>query len=112
MRRISRQTKQKQLLHELIPTFATFFTAEQFYQRAQERDSHLGIATVYRFLRDLTTHHHLHSYLCNRRMIYSLQHKSHCHFICQRCTKLTNFNVDTLDFLDKRMRGTICHFQI
>lgn len=112
MPKTSRQTRQKQLLHEVVATFSTFFTAEQFYQRAQKRDPRLGIATVYRFLHDLTSNHDLHSYQCNRRTIYSSTYKSHCHFICRRCKKTSNFTVNNLDFLHKNMHGTICHFHI
>jgi len=108
----SRKTRQKELIQAGIDTFTSLFTAEELFDKVRKKDSSIGIATIYRFLKDLRKKRELHSYVCDRRMIYSRQKNSHCHFICQKCGQVVHFDVDRVDFLKKKIRGNICHFQI
>lgn len=108
----SRKTKQKELIRSEISTFPTLFTADELYDRIKKKDNTIGIATVYRFLKDLRKKKELHSYLCDRKMIYSREKNNHCHFICQKCESVTHFNIDKIDFLQTKIKGEICHFQI
>jgi len=112
MKRLSRNTRQKEILNEEVKRFNSFFTAEELLSKANKKDSNLGIATVYRFLRDLTNKRQIHSYVCNRRTIYSIQDNSHCHFTCQKCGKVQHIQVSSLDFIKNKINGSICHFQI
>jgi len=112
MERKSRNTKQKELLNEEVKKFNSFFTAEELLIRSKKKDSHLGIATIYRFLSDLTDKSKLHSYICNRKTIYSSQDNSHCHFTCKKCGKIEHIKVNSLDFIKNKINGQICHFQI
>lgn len=112
MRQLSRQTKQKALLQENLYRFDSFFTAEDLYHAAKKRDKTLGIATVYRFLKHAKDTHNLHTYIYDRRIVYSLHKKSQCRFICQKCHKTTLLEIKSLDFLKKKVTGNICHFQI
>ena len=107
-----RQTKQKELLNEEVKKFNSFFTAEELLTKTNKRDSKLGIATVYRFLSDLLTKRQIHSYVCNRKTIYSTQNNSHCHFTCEKCGKVEHIHVNSLDFIKNNINGSICHFQI
>ena len=109
-----RNTRQKELLSEEIIKFKTFFTAEEFFDKTSKKDSRLGIATVYRFLNDLENKRQIHSYICNRKKLYSLNHKSHCHFICEKCSKIEHIEINSLDFLKNKISGmgSMCHFQI
>lgn len=108
----SRKTKQKELIRSEISTFPTLFTADELYDRIKKKDNTIGIATVYRFLKDLRKKKELHSYVCDRKMIYSREKNNHCHFICQKCESVTHFNIDKIDFLQTKIKGEICHFQI
>jgi Fe2+ or Zn2+ uptake regulation protein len=108
----SRKTKQKELMQSEIKTLASFFTADELYEKIKEKDYTIGIATVYRFLKDLRRKKELHSYTCNRKMIYSLDENNHCHFICQKCNQITHFSIEKIDFLKTKIKGEICHFQI
>ena len=54
----------------------------------------------------------IHSYSCNRKIIYSSNVKSHCHFICEKTGKIIHFDVDSLDFLKDKIPGEISSFQI
>ena len=106
----SRNTKQRELLREEVKRFNSFFTAEELLSKV--KDSKLGIATVYRFLNDLENVKEIHSYVCNRKTIYSIDEKSHCHFVCEKCGKVSHIEIKNLDFIKNKINGSICHFQI
>lgn len=112
MPKVSRQTKQKNLLLQEVKKFSSFFEAEQLHQKAKDKDSKIGIATVYRFLKRLKKDNQIHSYICDRKTVYSISEKNHCHFTCQKCGKIMHINIDSVDFLKKNFRGDVCHFQI
>ena len=107
-----RITRQKTIIEEELNNFITFFTAEELLSKSQAKDKRIGIATIYRFLKDKTTKDSIHSYYCDRRQIYSRQKNNHCHFICTNCGKTTHFNVKDIDFIKKSINGKVCHFQI
>jgi Fur family ferric uptake transcriptional regulator len=112
MAKKSRKTRQKELIQAETNNFVSLFTAEELFDKVRKKDSSIGIATVYRFLKELRKKRELHSYVCDRRMVYSRQKNSHCHFICQKCGQVIHFDVDRVDFLKRKIRGDICHFQI
>ncbi len=112
MPRRTRRTRQKGLIKKEIDCCNSFFTAEELLERIRKTDSKIGLATIYRLLKDMREQRELHSYLCNRKTIYSRDKKSHSHFICQRCNKIIHFDVDSIDFLKKKIQGNICHFQL
>ena len=109
---ISRNTSQKKTLEKEVKKFKTFFTAEELLVKVKKSDSKIGIATVYRFLKDLTSKGKIHNYTCNRKTIYSLDKKSHCHFTCEKCGRIEHIEIKSLDFFRKKVTGSICHFQI
>ena len=108
----SRNTKQKELVEYEINKLKSFFTAEELFEKVKKKDSRIGLATVYRILKKLRDNHELHSYLCERKTIYSKEEKCHSHFICQKCNKIIHFDIDNINFLKKKIKGNICHFQI
>lgn len=101
MVRVSRETKQKELLKNEVKKFKSFFTARELFSRASKKDRDIGIATVYRFLKEMRKSRNINSYICERRMIYSLDKNIHCHFTCERSGKVIHFEVDDLNFLKK-----------
>jgi len=107
-----RKTNQKKLIEEEIKSLHSFFDAEKLYMRVSKKNKKIGIATVYRFLKKLTEEGKIHSYSCNRKIIYSTNVRSHCHFICENCGNIKHINLKKLDFLQKEVKGDICHFQI
>jgi Fe2+ or Zn2+ uptake regulation protein len=109
---MKRATQQKQVIMEEIAAFSSFFNAEELYHKVSKKNSKIGIATVYRFLNDLTNNGEVHSYLCNRRTIYSNSKKNHCHFTCEKCGEKKHINLQKLDFLHQQVEGELCHFQI
>lgn len=112
MGRISRNTKQKELIKKELERFGSFFTAEDLYEKVNRKEPSIGIATIYRYLKEAKDSHELYSYLCDRKTIYSLGKKSHCHFICEKCGRIKHFDIDNLDSIKHNIKGSICHFQI
>lgn len=112
MTRTSRNTKQKELMNIELGKLNVFFTAEDFYKILKKKDQNIGIATVYRHLRNLEEQKKIHSYLCDRKTVYSREHESHCHFVCKSCNQMTHFNIDSLDPIKKKVKGDICHFEM
>ncbi len=106
-----RTTNQKKILAEELQKLKQFFDAADFHSKANKRDHKIGIATVYRFLKDLEKKGELHSYICGKRKIYSLDQKSHTHFVCEQCGKKKHLNIKKIDFLEK-ISGKVCHFQL
>ena len=112
MVRLNRQTRQKEALYDEIQKIKSFFTAEDLLKRVNSKNQNIGIATIYRFLKYLTQKEKIHSYLCQGRTIYSKDKKAHCHFTCELCGETTHFDVKNINFLDKSLKGSVCHFQI
>jgi Fur family transcriptional regulator, ferric uptake regulator len=111
----SRQTRQKDIMEAVLDRFNSLFVAEDFHKKLLDSGKRIGIATVYRFLKEKEKSHRLHSYICNRKTLYSKSNQSHCHFTCEKCGRTEHFNVDRIDFLKTKINeidGEICHFQI
>ncbi|MBI2667124.1 transcriptional repressor [Candidatus Woesearchaeota archaeon] len=105
---MARQTKQKQILTDALKKLDLFFDAFELHQRVAK--SRIGIATVYRFLKQLEEKEEIHAFLCNDQKIYSLNKKNHAHFTCEICGKIEHLNIKKVDFL--RVSGKACHFQL
>ena len=109
---MSRRTWQKELLEEVVQKLKTFFTAEELLEHAQKKDKRIGLATVYRFLKEYSKAGKVHTFMCDRKLLYAREKRSHCHYICERCGKMQHISIQDLNFLKKNLPGKICHFQI
>ena len=109
---MSRKTNQKKIIEKEIKNLSSFFNAEKLYGQVSKKSKKIGIATVYRFLKKLTEKGKIHSYSCDRKIIYSSSVRNHCHFICENCGDIKHINLKKLDFIQKEIKGDICHFQI
>lgn len=103
-----RNTKQKQIISEEIEKINTIFSAEELLMKVNKRDSKIGIATIYRFLKN---YRGFHSFICDRKKVYGRKN-NHCHFTCQKCGGVQHFEIDKLDFIKGKFEGNVCHFQI
>jgi len=115
MKRKSRNTKQKELIEQIINSMNSFFTAEDIHKLAKKNDDKIGIATIYRFLNGLKNENKLYSYVCDRKTLFSKEKKSHCHFTCEKTGKIIHFDIDNIDFLKKvkeKIPGSISSFQL
>ena len=109
---MKRATQQKKIIEQEIASFNSFFNAEELYHKVSKKNSKIGIATIYRFLNDVTKNGEIHSFQCNRKTLYSNSKKNHCHFICEKCGERKHLEIKKLDFLDKQVGEEVCHFQI
>ena len=107
-----RKTKQKKTIEEEIKKIKSFFSAEELYDKLKNKDSNIGIATIYRYLKDAVENGKLYTYICDRKSVYSNNNKSHCHFECEKTGKITHIEIDNLDFLKGKIPGSITSFQL
>ncbi|MBI3051040.1 transcriptional repressor [Candidatus Woesearchaeota archaeon] len=112
MGKLSRKTRQKRLLQNEAEKFTTFFRAEELFHSARKKDKGIGMATVYRFLNDSRRKNLIHAYSCENRMLFSVSNKTHCHFKCQECGLVSSIRLDSVDFIQRKIRGSVCHFQL
>lgn len=108
----SRSTKQKEAIQTAIDRSSSFFTAEGLQERVKKKHPDIGLATIYRYLKEQRKQKTLYSYRCDGRRIYSRDNPSHCHFICEETGKVIHFDIDSLDFLKDKIPGSISSFQI
>ncbi len=105
-----RLTRQKAILAEEINLYHGVFDACSLQGQVKKRDPTLGLATIYRYLKNLESKEEIHSYNCNGRKIYSRQKTNHAHFTCEQCGKKEHMHLPNADFLD--VPGKVCHFQV
>jgi len=108
----SRNTKQKETITKELESLNGMFDADKLYDKVKIKDKSVGIATIYRYLKEMKSEGELYSYICNRRTIYSKGKNSHCHFICEKTGKIIHFEIDNIDFLKNKIPGNITSFQI
>ncbi len=107
-----RKTRQKDVIEEEIGGISSFFSADELHDRVKKRDPSIGIATIYRFLRNAVNKKRLYSYICDRRSVYSKSKENHCHFVCENTGKIIHFEIDNIDFLKDKIPGRITSFQL
>jgi len=107
-----RNTIQKEYIQKELDKIDAFFTADELHRLVKKIDKDIGIATIYRFLKEMKKEGKLYSYVCDRKIIYSKDHKSHCHFTCEKTGKVIHFEIDSLDFLKDKIPGSIKSYQI
>jgi Fur family transcriptional regulator, ferric uptake regulator len=112
MGRQNRNTKQKELIRTELKKIRSFFSAEDLHGLVSAIDKDIGMATIYRYLKEAKEKGELYTYTCDRRTIYSKGKKSHCHFICEKTGKVIHFDIESIDFLKDKIPGTITSFQL
>jgi Fur family ferric uptake transcriptional regulator len=112
MIKTTRETRQKEIINSQLNKINHFFTAEELHEKVTKIEPKIGIATIYRFIKELKKKNEIYSYLCNRRNIFSKNKESHCHFICEKTGKTIHFEINNLDFLKNKIPGSIKSFQI
>jgi len=76
MTRKSRNTIQKELIRDKVKNIKEFFTAEDLYKSIKKKYPEIGLATIYRFMKDLRKTKQIHTYTCNKNF-YILTKKDH-----------------------------------
>ncbi|HLC19853.1 MAG TPA: transcriptional repressor [Candidatus Nanoarchaeia archaeon] len=107
-----RMTGQKKLIADEMHKLNFFFTAYALHDKTVRKNKRIGLATVYRFLKNAEKNGELHSFICDGKKIYSTDKTSHTHFTCEKCGLVKHISIDTADFLKKIIQDDVCHFQI
>jgi Fur family ferric uptake transcriptional regulator len=94
-----KSTRQRDLIVQIFFDTTEHISVEELYERAKEKDSNIGFATVYRTMKMLTD-----SGLANRRDFgdgharyentYEGEH--HDHMICNHCGEITEFESEVI----------------
>ena len=108
----TRNTRQKEIIESEIKKINKFFNAEDLLEKVSKIDKNIGIATIYRYLKDLRDKDRIYSYTCQGKVIYSSTKRSHCHFECSESGEVIHFELDNLDFLKDKIPGDIESFQL
>lgn len=108
---MQRLTNQKKILQEEVKKITEIFDAPELLSRVKKKNPGMGLATIYRFLKELENKGEIHSYYCDKRKIYSHNEKNHVHFICESCGAKIHVKLDKID-LPKNIPGKVCHFQL
>ncbi len=108
----TRQTRQKEIIEEEINKINKFFSAEDLLEKVSKIDKKIGIATIYRFLKDIRKKDLIYSYTCQGKIIYSTTKRSHCHFECSETGEIIHFEIENLDFLKDKIPGELESFQL
>lgn len=102
-------TDQRLLILEALQGGRTHVTAQEVFEMVLSRDSSVGFATVYRFLRKLTES----SYVTEVRMgglpaRYELTPRHHHdHMTCTHCGKICEFENNEIEMLQKKVADNL-----
>ena len=107
-----RNTRQKEIIENEIKKINKFFSSEDLLNRVSKTNEKIGIATIYRFLKELLKEDKIYSYTCCGKKMYSTIKRSRCHFECTETKKIVHFEIDNLDFLKDKVPGEIESFQL
>ena len=113
--RTTRKTRQKAVLHAEMGQLERLFTPEELHARVRSRLPGVGIATVYRFLKQEAGEGRVHRYRHGRKRVYSAHAKSDAHFICERCGRQKHLDLAAFDFggaMKAEPGARACHFQL
>ena len=93
-----RITPQREMIIEVLSHGDDHNTAEEIYQRLQNRTHAINLATVYRTLDLLVTHGLANrTYSLDGKIIYAtMQHGPHVHLSCRQCGKVIKADHNSL----------------
>ena len=100
----TRNTKQKEIIKNIITNADGHYSADEIYQMALKVDNNIGRATVFRNLKALAENNEI-GYL---QMIdgpdcYESLKEPHYHFKCKKCNKLFDIDVSYMEEINKHI---------
>ncbi len=107
-----RETKQKKAIALEVSKTKSIFTTESIYEKIRKQNSKIGIATVYRSLKELEKERSIHAFKCDRKTLYSKSEMDHNHFKCEVCRSIKHIKINKIDFIKELPDEEICHIQI
>ncbi|RQD78537.1 MAG: transcriptional repressor [Halanaerobium sp. MSAO_Bac5] len=102
-------TRQRELIVETIVENENWhFNAEELFEAVKEKDSEIGMATIYRTLELLEKLDLIHTLDFNEESrVYELyiEDQHHHHLICKRCGKLVEFSDQGIEDFEKELEA-------
>jgi Fe2+ or Zn2+ uptake regulation protein len=92
-----RNTKQKELVYNIVNTNFNHLTAKGVYDDAKKTISNISLGTIYRILNELVDSHKIIRILTKEGIDHfdRIPTSHHNHFICDKCGKIVDlFNVN------------------
>lgn len=90
-----RNTKQKQLILDILKTNRNHPTVKELYSEVKKRDASIGQATVYRNVSRLYQENKLFKISVDGVEHYDMRGVNHGHFYCKKCRKIYDiFDID------------------
>lgn len=97
----NRNTKQKQIIMDVLDKNRTHPTIKEIQEKVKEIDASIGQATIYRNINKLVDEEKIKKIpTAEGRDHYDINTVSHYHFICQKCGKI-------MDLFDKKYEKLI-----
>ena len=101
-----RNTRQRQLVLDVVRSRRDHPDVEQIYEAARARDEHVSRATVYRNLHLLADEGAILSIKADGREHFDLRADCHPHIVCTECGSVADIYLDFDDGLDELARAT------
>jgi Fe2+ or Zn2+ uptake regulation protein len=108
----TRATRQREELAHILKKQKTYFTSNEFFTKVEKENNRISRATMFRFLKELRKKSKITSFICNRKLLYTLNHNNHAHFICELCGTKQHISIKDLSSLAKSVSGSLCHFNL
>lgn len=89
-----RQTRQKQMLNDLLFEKPCHITAESLYAMVNKQAKTVSLATIYRHLDTLVKQGKLKKLLVKGTYIYDSNLDKHYHFVCENCHEVHDIKLD------------------
>jgi Fur family peroxide stress response transcriptional regulator len=107
-----RMTKQRKVIKEILCSTTAHPTAETIYEEAKKILPDIGLGTVYRNLQVLVEEGSVLQLNCDKRYSrYDGNVNPHAHFVCEKCNRVYDLDVDISDKLiglaQKQYKGDV-----
>jgi len=102
---MQRNTNQRQVIINYLQRSLSHPTAEQIFKAVRRTLPHISLGTVYRNLKVLEENGEISSltYHTNNSTRYESRTDNHYHFICQKCDKVVEVELDEFVAIEKQV---------
>lgn len=101
-----RNTKQRQLVFDLVTNYATHPTADEIYERARDQDPRISRGTVYRNLNVLSEAGEIRKlHMPAGPDHFDCRMDDHYHFLCRSCNKVVDVKLTYKEQLNETPPG-------
>ncbi len=101
-----RNTKQKQLVYEIVNSSYNHLTANEIYDQARQTIANISLGTVYRILNDLADNRKILRITTKSGIDHfdRLDEENHQHFICNDCGKIVDVFHTDFSYRDEELK--------